>query len=376
MVHRTLSVALLLMSAIAGPVGALPRSYSFVDIGITYPYANPYISGLNDSGVAAGTYITSTDRAFVWQQDSGLTDLGTLGGLSARGNDINNSGTVVGSARDSSGASRPFIWTPGSGMKDLGTLGEAHGYALAISETAQVAGEIQKLDGSLRAFTWQQETGMRELGTLSNHNNNALGINNIGQVVGDENTGVYNNGWESHAFVWDASAGIRELACPGGRFVAAADINDSGVAVGYGDTGDGQSKAIIWLPDGSMRFLGTLGGSSYGDAINSSGLVVGHAWADNKSAGYVWQDGIGMVALNTMLNNPPWGVNIYSAGAVNNNGWIAGQASFGGLTHLYVLIPSDQPPIPVPVPEPGSLLMLGCGAIGLALPRRRTKSPD
>lgn len=51
-----------------------------------------------------------------------LTDLGTLGGLSAQAHDINDAGEVVGAATNAASRSHAFLWRNGS-MTDLGTIG-------------------------------------------------------------------------------------------------------------------------------------------------------------------------------------------------------------------------------------------------------------
>ena len=73
-------------------------------------------------------------------------DLGVLKGqVYSRANGINAIGQVVGFSglqRDSS-ESRAFVWTSQTGMNDIGTLGGAYAQAYAINEAGFITGTSQ-----------------------------------------------------------------------------------------------------------------------------------------------------------------------------------------------------------------------------------------
>lgn len=79
-----------------------------------------------------------------------VTDLGTLGGLSGNGEDINEAGHVVGGSNTASGDDQAFLWTPSGGMVDLGTLGGSFSVARGLNNAGQVVGS------SDRAFLWTE----------------------------------------------------------------------------------------------------------------------------------------------------------------------------------------------------------------------------
>ena len=75
-----------------------------------------------------------------------VTDLGVLPGqVYSRANGINATGQVVGFSglqRDSS-ESRAFMWTSQTGMIDIGTLGGAYAQANAINDAGYITGASQ-----------------------------------------------------------------------------------------------------------------------------------------------------------------------------------------------------------------------------------------
>lgn len=112
---------------------------------ITSPAGPIGVKSLNDQGQATGDFGTvntsSTDdipHAYIYSNNS-VTDLGTLGGLTSSGRDINNLGQVTGIADIGSGISHAFVYSQGR-MVDLGTLGGPRSEGLAINDRGEVVG--------------------------------------------------------------------------------------------------------------------------------------------------------------------------------------------------------------------------------------------
>src|SRR5687767_12872897 len=193
-----------------------------------------------------------------------LTDLGTLGGLSAQAFDINEAGDIVGSATNSALRLRAFVWRNGS-MTDLGTIGGNHSEAVAISDTGHVVGRSQTSTSKYHAILWSGGT-TTDL-TPSSDYAVAYGVNDIGQVVGSIDN------WQG--FVWHN--GVRtDLGDLGGGCSHAADIDDTGQIVGTSCPPAVPGHATLWHSNAIID-LGVVPGmeDSGAAAINSVGQIVG-----------------------------------------------------------------------------------------------------
>ncbi|MCP9440510.1 MAG: hypothetical protein NHB36_11550, partial [Nitrospira sp.] len=91
-------------------------------------------SGINDHGQVVGEAENARGRgrAFLWNSGT-MTELGTFGRSWSEAFDINDHGQVVGWAENARGYDRAFLWTSESGMVDLGTLGGDRSRASGIN---------------------------------------------------------------------------------------------------------------------------------------------------------------------------------------------------------------------------------------------------
>jgi len=153
---------------------------------------------VNANGLVAGTAQNDAGkkRAFLWTNDDGMTDLGTLckGTPTVCGEEsealaMNARGQVVGWSKTADNKEHAFLWTSGIGMVDLGTLFEGgSSHATAIDDAGQVAGTAERADGKVAAFVWLPETGIVDIGTLGGDSVSVLGMGPQGQIVGFGNT--------------------------------------------------------------------------------------------------------------------------------------------------------------------------------------------
>jgi probable HAF family extracellular repeat protein len=171
--------------------------------------------------------------------------LGTLGGTSSVAYDINDHGSVVGSADDSLGRTRAALWG-NSGPVDLGALsGGGWTAAKQINDLGQMVLWGDPLGVAYnRAAFWNGDLSspVVALGTFGGNESWAYGLNDNGFVVGsaDEANGTY------HAFVWDG-AGMTDLGTLGGFYSSAYAINDQGIIVGFAGDATGTYHAVEWV---------------------------------------------------------------------------------------------------------------------------------
>jgi probable HAF family extracellular repeat protein len=178
---------------------------------------------INDRGQAVGTSgpcsatsyggFVNGPHAVLWDHGKPI-DLGTVGdGSIDVAADVNNRGTVIGSASFADGSQHPFLWTRKGGMRDLGLMSsdptDFINTAFEINDSGQIVGGSCDVTMQIcRGYIWQNGM-MTDINELLPDDSPlyvllAMAINDEGQIAGlavDTGTG------EAHAF----------LATPSGR---------------------------------------------------------------------------------------------------------------------------------------------------------------
>ncbi len=218
--------------------------------------------GISDSGRTSGATDVEGGESHAFLYDGTMHDLGTLGGSSSAGFDVNANGQVIGySLTTEDAANHAFLWTPTSpngvtgAMTDLGAPGATFSIGIGINDSGQVTG---RSDGE--AFLWTPTTPngtsgmMLGLGTLGGSAvgdviSEGHGINNHGQVTG----GSFASGTEGyHAFLYTTGIGMVDLnslidPLSGWELQFGAGINDAGQITGQGLIG-GEQRAFLLTP--------------------------------------------------------------------------------------------------------------------------------
>jgi probable HAF family extracellular repeat protein len=307
------------------------------------------------------------NRAVLWQEGS-ITDLGTLpeGGYESFANAVNSRGQVVGLAENTTPdlnslagpgffptQTRAFIWDQKSGMGDLGTLGTGtDAQAIGINEHEQVIGDSYTSSApgvcasmTMGAFIWDHQHGIVDLGSFGGTCTLVADLNNRGQVVG---VGLVTGDAYQRAFIWQ-NGSLRDLGGSlGGNNTAVEAINENGESVGAGFLpGETTFHATLWRQVGKITDLGVLGQHqcSFASSINVTGEVVGASLSgctfDANTSAFLWARG-SIVDLNTLI---PAGAALHLqwARGINDRGEIAG-TGLDAETNVraFVLIPCDE----------------------------------
>ena len=177
---------------------------------------NAGANAVNDAGQVTGRHLNAVYEAYRWDAtDMMRTDLGHLGdkptNLSFTAA-INQAGDVVGASLVDSGQYHAFLWQEGSGMLDLGTLGSASNtsVALGVNDTGQVVGHSSDDEVHTHACLWQggELLDLGYLGADAANISHANDVNDAGVIVGYSDTGL---GGGNHAFIWTLARGMVDL---------------------------------------------------------------------------------------------------------------------------------------------------------------------
>ena len=344
--NRLIVFCLSAVMSLALPCGAQTH-YQPIDLGVLPGGSYSAASGVNDQGHVTGSGGMSGANpihGFLWQKNTGMKDLGTLGGNNSYPEGINDANQIVGQADVTSSVSDAFLWINGT-MMDIGSLGAQGSVANAINfdpltmTFTQIAGWSPTSDNStVHAVIWNASLQITDLGTLGGPSSFGWANNCTGQVVGraDISSG------QTHAFLWGSGIGMVDLGTLGGSSSLARGINCSGTIVGYSYlAGDIQMDAFVYGPNTGMKDIGNLGGSvSTATAINKAGRVVGFSNTPGNadSHAFVWTATGGLQDLNKLIP-PHSGWDLQVAEAISDNGRIVGAGTINGAGHAFLLLP-------------------------------------
>jgi probable HAF family extracellular repeat protein len=254
---------------------------------------------------------------------------------------------------------RAFLWDENNGMQDLGTLGTGNdAFAVFINARGQVAGfsytnttpNVTTGLPTLDPVLWDKENGMQDLGTLGGTIGNPTALNNRGEVIGVSNL---SGDQSSDPFLWE-HGNLLDLytSTSGGNPLTADAINDAGEIVGTAAFPNGSSDAYLWKK-GVATDLGHLEGDcgSRAWAINSQSQIAGISLPCTGIEGraFLWETG-SMVDLNSLIP-PGSSLKLLFPMAINDRGEIAGVGLPPGCTntddggecgHAFLIIPCDE----------------------------------
>lgn len=341
-------------NTLLGASAMAQQTYTALSLG------NVTARSLNSSGQVAGTFYsddgTSSQAFFTGVNGIGFTLVNPPpGGLNSWGNAINDSGQVVGEYADETGTSRGFITgAGGQGVIDVSYPGASRTGLTGINSNGQAVGWAD-LDA---IATGPNGSGWQNLALNGNADfKTASGINASGQIVGSIFTGES----VGNAFITGQSGqGVTVLGTLGGTYSYGSAVNRFGQVVGESMTESGAVHPFLTDQSGALHDLGVLGDMSWSSAsgVNDLGQVVG----SSSGAAFITQaNGQNMVNLNGLVVD----LNDFltAAYAINNSGQVIAQG-LGGQSYLLT-------PTAVPEGQTGALMLMGFGAISLAIRRKK-----
>ncbi|HKC65447.1 MAG TPA: hypothetical protein VKB86_17530 [Pyrinomonadaceae bacterium] len=334
-----------------------------------------------------------------------VVDLGTLGGQSSFGIDINNSGLVVVNAQTSDGSFHAFIWERGT-KTELGTLGGRNSSARRINLAGQVLGLADGTDGGSHPVLWQnriptdlrnlnpdfpnpqknfisQVNGLNDAGDLvgSLQPNDAQGlvaflfsgnsftkldtpagilhmvaydVNAFHQVVGQTQIKTEFSGEPGPGFFWQNGITFTLPMLSGDIATSPTRINNQGQVIGqvFSQTGGGFvpptliARGVIWpRPFLNPVSLPLIPGATFSNPVglNAGGQVVGRTHTAAGDRPFLWTDGQ-IYDLNDLIPaNSGW--ILQDTNAINDDGLIVGSGIHDGQQHAFLL--TSAPPCQV-----------------------------
>jgi probable HAF family extracellular repeat protein len=341
----------LLMALWLGGAAHAAQKYELILLDSLDNYARTYATAINNNGEVVGACmdLQGHSRATYWDPHNNYApvDIGTLGGAdTSRALGINDSGDVVGVAYFASGGPKQaFIWNAMTRniVALQGPPGSMSDQVYSIGDNGQASGHSD-LPAGWRACIF--ELGKPGADISAGYTSEVVGFSDSGWVAGNENSFRTNN--VPKAVLGQGTFQEITSLTPGNIYSSARAINKNGVVVGSYDSGGFNDHAFLW--DGSLRDLGTLGGTlSNALAINNSRQVVGWSYTTSGlTSAFLHQPGKGMFDLNNLeVAGKPYGYRFLEGHGINNRGEIVG----GGNPALAFLLRPQ-------VMDIGSLIML------------------
>ena len=336
-----------------------PR-YTVTDLGPFEPRA------VNEMGQATG-YAIIDGRGYAALWDGTFKTINPPGASSGEAHGINGHGQVAGMAlfcdvppdgTCQNSRWRAFVYWQGA-FTILGTLGGNSSFGGDINDVGLVVGYSSTVvpSGDTQAFT-SGGGSLENIGAkMGVKDSAALAVNSVGQITGNHSL---NN--RSGVFIYDTRDGTFSLFPVTG---IADRLNDLGQVVGgLSGNDDGSGRAFL-LAGGVVKDLGTLMPShrfSRARSLNNAGQIVGISSSSFFTRGderaFLYESGL-MLDLNALIPAGS-GWSLKEATDINGGGQIVGRGTLNGQERGFLLTPTAPP---VLLTEPDSAMALALDSV-------------
>jgi uncharacterized membrane protein len=333
---------------------------------VTFLGTATHVNGINEGAQVVGATNNETNlrEARLWNGSNAGTEGEFLGLIPYDGQysasrpqtiatAISDNQTVVGNAyfseRTPSGArtrTRTFVWNPASGeIEQLPDLYSAND----ISDNGIIVGSA---GGPYAVALDTRGTTPTTSNLPDSWGGTAQAISTQGKYIAGSS--IFNN--QYYPAIWDYEIGADpiNLGQKSDEVTKgiAYDVNDSGVVVGSASfQPTGQRSAFVWDPEsGDLRSLPLPGPLAITDsqayAVNNSNQIVGTWQSSSETKAFVWNsDANEAFQLDRQLNlsedDTFFGLELFEANAINDNGQIAVRGLVNGQHAAFLLTPLE-----------------------------------
>ena len=342
---RACAAAALLVVAPEAVFAAGPH-YVIVDLGVVGAGTASQALGVSPEGTTAvGRELSGAGNpALAWTRSGGVALPSLAGHAYSQANGVNDAGTIVGTATTSAfgvGAV-PVVWSGGTVTPLTLPEGQAVGRANAINASGVAVGSVGSDLHEYAAIYDGMTTHVISATTASGqYMAYANGINDAGLVVG--------GGLDPHdaavtvALAHDITTGTMvDLGClPGDNGGIAYAVSKAGHVVGTSTFNGYPDKPFIWTAAGGMVAIPLPPHTSLGTAraVNENGWVVGNA-GGLYSVPFLHAGGRTYPLHDLLPANSGWDLKTNtssSATGISRDGTIVGTGVHGGKTHAYAM---------------------------------------
>ena len=297
------------------------------------------VTAINEHGTVAGSYNRCNgdgDMPFIWHSSTGRIDLPIPDGYdTARANDLNNHGVVVGSASRQSPAPYEIAvaWVDGD-LHVIGLLdGDNRSEAIAVNDHGVVVGRSNDaVHGGLSGFRWSLRDGLSPVDHPDGETLIALrDINDAGVMVG---LAYLPGPFNQRGIVVDGDEITMLEPIPGGISSELYQINDAGEMFGSGFV-DGVDTPLrrmaIWRGgNASLLIPESMSTDQVAGEMNRWGQVVG--WARQEVGGWPFvADARGVRSLSDWAEVPDGLSYIGTPRCINDIGVIVNSHADGAM---------------------------------------------